>query len=168
MPFFFNVLISDTKLNHLNNKRVPMKLWLIWILRLNCYFFIIIKMLPLSISSNSFHLSLFSFLFFHSLITLVTTQVITPRAKRNLLSAGLKYIISKEEMSLSILATGCICHGFSTMISNLVRIFSSLPLNLASSQSWYNEYYHGCSHELYVVKLGNRFQVCFSPPFLSL
>ena len=68
---------------------------------------------------------------------------------------GNHQIVCVDEIKLNLLAKSCICPGFSTMVSNLVR---SSNLEASSSMdTWAQEYTLGCGKEIYRAKLSPFF-----------
>ena len=90
---------------------------------------------------------------------LVIMQMILPDSRqffsRSRYGDSNHQIVCVDEIKLNLLAKSCICPGFSTMVSNLVR---SSNLEASSSMdTWAQEYTLGCGKEIYRAKLSPFF-----------
>eukprot|EP00958_Prasinococcus_capsulatus_P030363 scaffold8080_cov417-Prasinococcus_capsulatus_cf.AAC.3 len=95
----------------------------------------------------------------------------TPMAKSmgtSLASSGVAGLVNElvlEEVKFNIMAQSVRCPGFSTLVCNLITSYSAHAVvnnePLLSSREldpWQREYLHGCSQQLYILRLCPRLQ----------
>jgi hypothetical protein len=90
---------------------------------------------------------------------LIIMQMILPDSRqffsRSRYGESNHQIVCIDEIKLNLLAKSCICPGFSTMVSNLVRS-SNLEAS-TTMDTWAQEYIVGCGKEIYRAKLSPFF-----------
>ncbi|EKX33910.1 hypothetical protein GUITHDRAFT_119893 [Guillardia theta CCMP2712] len=65
-------------------------------------------------------------------------------------------VLCTDEIKLNLLGKSCICPGFSTMISNLIRSSNAEPKD--NMETWMQEYVQSCGKEIYRAKLSPFFE----------
>ncbi|CAM9108420.1 unnamed protein product [Discosporangium mesarthrocarpum] len=86
-------------------------------------------------------------------------ELIDPNAALHLRAAGIRHVVSSDQMKLSVLAQSCMCPGWSAVVANLLQSRATLPPQVLQQGSWLAEYYVGVKKTFFSVE--------FSPAFVG-